>query len=90
MLHGNSTISCNVLITTQRRDMVLFDRIEKNIYTLELTICFETNTESTHERKLARYTHLISDMENVGSNILYFAIEIGLLLKKRKTTEIIL
>ena len=45
----------------------------KNIHSW--TICFETNFESAHE--LARFSQLISDLENVGCNVNYFAIEIG-------------
>ena len=44
---------------------------------VELTICFETNFDAAHERKIHRYASLTTDLETKGYKVNYFAVEIG-------------
>ena len=55
-------ISC----TDARPDIVVWDDISKNVYLIELTVCFETNFEVARERKVSRYTDLVEEAEQHG------------------------
>ena len=77
MMTGCSTIPTDVVITSQRPDLVIVNRAEKKITLLELSIPFEQNIETTHQYKTDRYSNLIVDIESNGFNVKYYAIEIG-------------
>ncbi len=77
MMTGCSTIPTDVAITSQRPDLVLVDRENRNVTLLELSVPFERNIDSTHERKVNRYQHLISDIENNNYTVHYYPLEIG-------------
>ena len=53
----------DVLVTTSRPDLVLFNRSERNIYLMELIFSFVHNIEEANLRKTIRYTSLKSDIE---------------------------
>ena len=74
---GISTIPTDIVITSQRPDLVIVDREEKSVTLFELSIAFEANTDSTHDYKLKRYSHLVADIENVGFKVFYYAFEVG-------------
>lgn len=74
---GISTIPSDILVTAQRPDLVCIDRPNSFICILELSICFENNYDATHDRKLRRYASLITDLENKGYKVNYYAVEIG-------------
>ncbi len=71
------TIPPNLLVTNDRPDLVVIDNIKKCISILELTVLFEHNVNSNHEYKYYKYAHLCIDLQRLGFNVQYFAIEIG-------------
>ena len=77
MMTGCSTVPTDVLVTSQKPDLVVVNRIDKKLTLLELSVPFEQNIDSTHQYKIDRYRNLISDIENNGFNVKYYAIEIG-------------
>ena len=77
MMPGCSTVPVDILITKQKPDLVIVNRCDRCITMLELSVAFETNIESTHELKINRYQNLISDIENTGYKVKYYALEIG-------------
>ena len=74
---GISTIPISVAITNQRPDLVLVNKVKKQISILELTIPFESGIEKAHERKTEKYSQLISDIKDSGYDISFHALEIG-------------
>ena len=76
-LVGISTIPTDIMITALRPDLVIVDRPKKNIVLFELSVPFEINIIDTHSRKVERYEKLISDLENCGFKVSYYAFEIG-------------
>ena len=66
-------ISC----TDARPDIVVWDDISKNVYLIELTVCFETNFEVARERKISRYTDLVEEAEQHGYNCELITVEVG-------------
>ncbi len=85
MLPGISTIPSDILTTNLRPDLVIINRQSKNILLLELTIPFDSNITSAHERKAERYENLVNDLNDLGYLTEYFPIEIssrGLITKE--------
>ena len=74
---GSSTIPINILVTSQRPDLVIANECKKLITILELSIPFELNIESTHELKVNRYSDLVADLEMLGYTVSYYPFEIG-------------
>ena len=74
---GASTIPLHIAITKQKPDLVVINNTQKHITIMELSVPFESNIDSTHNRKVERYQHLISDIEQNGYEVVYFPIEIG-------------
>ena len=74
---GITTIPTDIVITNQKPDLVIVNRESKEIVLFELSVPFEINISNTHQRKIDRYKNLISDIEESGYNVHYFAIEIG-------------
>ncbi len=58
-------------------DHVVIDNIKKSISILELTVPFENNVNRNHAYKCHKYAHLYIDLQRLGFNVKYFAIEIG-------------
>jgi hypothetical protein len=63
---NGATVPPDVLVTTQRPDLVILNRDTKTIDILELTISFEKNIEAANARKSARYEDLCSDLRSTG------------------------
>jgi hypothetical protein len=74
---NGATIPPDVLVTTQRPDLVILDRAAKTIDILELTISFEKNIEAANARKSARYEDLCSDLRSAGWKTNLVPFEIG-------------
>ena len=65
-------ISC-----TDARPDIVWDDISKNVYLIELTVCFETNFEVARERKVSRYTDLVEEAEQHGYKCELITVEVG-------------
>ena len=77
MYHGATTIPLDIIITTLRPDLVIVNRTLKKLVLFELSVPFEVNIDATHTRKIDRYRQLISDIEENGYSVKYYAVEIG-------------
>ncbi len=71
------TIPPDLLVTSDRPDLVVIDNIKKCISILQLTVPFENDVNRNHEYKCHKYAHLYIDLQRLGFNVKYFAIEIG-------------
>ena len=71
------TIPPDILICSQRPDLVITDRAKRSIDVLELTVPFESNIERARERKAEKYSSLIANIESAGYKCTYHSIEIG-------------
>ena len=72
---GASTI--DIIASSLKPDLVSIHRQDKTITIFELSVPFETNIDNTHERKIARYLILVSDIEDRGYSVKYCAVEVG-------------
>ncbi len=72
------TIPPDLLVTSARPDIVVIDNIKKCISIFELTVVpFENNVNHNHEYKCHKYANLCIDLQRLGFNVKYFAMEIG-------------
>ncbi len=71
------TIPPDLLVTSDRPDLVVIDNIKIWIWILELTVPFENNVNRNHEYKCHKYGRLCIDHQRLCFNVKYFAIEIG-------------
>ena len=75
---AGGTIPPNVLVTSQRPDLVLIDEAKKHILVMELTVPFEMNIIKAHTRKMERYGSLVTDLKHIaGYNVQLLCVEIG-------------
>ena len=65
------------LKTKLRPDLVIIDSINRTIIIIELTVCFETNVDNAHSRKIDRYASLINDLNELKWSASLFTLEIG-------------
>ena len=74
---NGGTIPADIITTGQRPDIVLFNRLEKKIALLELTVSFEKNIASANIRKSSRYFNLTKDIVDQGWSAQCVPFEIG-------------
>ena len=74
---GISTIPADIFVTTLKPDIVIVNNIQKTVTIIELTIPFDTNIESANKRKRDKYEQLISDIEDEGHSVRFFALEVS-------------
>ncbi len=74
---GATTIPIDIIVTTLRPDIVVVNTQSKKVILFELSVPFELNIDSTHERKVERYRQLITDIEDNGYSVKYYPCEIG-------------
>ena len=72
---AQGTIPAELCVTTQRPDLVVYDRAAAVIYLWELTIPSERNIDNAHKRKLERYEHFYSDI--TAAKVVVEPFEIG-------------
>ena len=58
-----STIPPEIMVTSEKPDIVIVDRKSKKVHIFELTVPFETNIEKQHEYKQNKYAHFEQDIE---------------------------
>ena len=63
---NGGTIPPDVLVTSERPDLVFLDRSKKAIDIFELTCSFEKNIDSAYIRKSSKYNDLKSDLVKAG------------------------
>ena len=63
---NGETIPPNVLVTSERPDLVFLDRSSKSIDLFKLTCSYEKNIDAAYLRKSTKYSDLKSDLEAAG------------------------
>ena len=76
-LEGDHTTKCHFFVTSQKPDIVLYWPNEKRVILFELSVPFEPNINKAHCTKTDRYSSLVSDINEAGSNCSLVAVEIG-------------
>ena len=68
-----------IICTDARPDIAVWDDISKNVYLIELTVCFETNFEVARERNVLRFTDLVEEAEQhaFGYKCELITVEVG-------------
>ena len=74
---NGGTLPPDVIVTSQRPDIVILNRTEKKIVLFELTVSFEKNAEAANLRKNRRYNDLTSDLIEKGWSAENIPFEIG-------------
>ncbi len=74
---GISTVPTDICVTTQIPDIVMINRPHKIVILIELTVCFETNSEKSTQRKENRYGSLLNDIQSTGFTCELITIEVG-------------
>jgi len=77
LMKGASTIPINVIVTKQKPDLVILNENQLSIIILELTVPYELNQLESHERKMTKYSELVTDLELKGYTVKFYAFEIG-------------
>ena len=72
MTTSGCTIPPNILPTSQRPDIFLYNETAKTAMIAELTVPFEQNMEKSHDRKQNKYASLTSDLNRGGLKPLSF------------------
>ena len=63
--------------TSERPDLVMFDRTHESVLLAELTVPFESHIDSAHERKSEKYASLRHDIQAQGFSCDLICFEIG-------------
>ncbi len=71
------TIPPDVLVTSDRPDLVIISRKNKTISIFELTVPFEINIKKDHQYKCHKYAHLAIDLQKCNYSVRFYAVEIG-------------
>jgi len=74
---NGGTIPVQTIPTAQKPDLVIFLPRENTIHIQELTVPFEQNIKASHERKVNKYTPLVSDLRNAGISVTLTCFEVG-------------
>lgn len=73
----DSVLPSEVVMSSQRPDLVLFDEDAKHVVLGELTVPWEEGIDEAHERKLLRYQNLVSESKERGYSCVLFPFEVG-------------
>ena len=57
---GEAYCSPNLLVTAQKPDLVIIDRMEEKMDIFELTVPLETNIKNANTQKINKYEHFIT------------------------------
>ena len=71
------TIPPDVLVTAEKPDIVIINRLINHLVVIELTCPWEENLEDARQRKSNKYAPLIADIEQKGFSVEYFPLEVG-------------
>lgn len=74
---AGTTIPPDILPTQQRPDIVLVNASSKSAIVIELTVPFECNIHSAHDRKMNKYAGLKEDLQEQGYDAKLLCIEVG-------------
>ena len=60
-LPGGGTVPPHLLVTAEKPDLVIIDRMEEKMDIFELTVPLETNNKNANALKMNKYEHFITD-----------------------------
>ena len=75
--HQSYLFPPQLAISDLRPDIVVFSRLQKAAFILELTICSEVSYVAAQERKTAKYIELVTEVEKNGFNTELITLEVG-------------
>ena len=75
ILPGGGTVSPNLLVITQKPDLVIIDRMEERMEIFELTVPLETNIKNVNTQKMNKYEHFIKNITTRDVSVHSFEIE---------------
>ena len=74
---NGGTVPPTIVPTNQKPDICFVDESRKAVTIFELTVPFETNIETAHQRKEERYASLTHDVTTAGWTCTLICVEIG-------------
>ena len=66
----------DIIVTSQRPDMVGVDAEQRKVIILELTCPFDSNVDSAHDFKMGKYASLVNDLRGDGYIVDLYCVEI--------------
>ena len=76
-LERQTKFPAHIVETKLRPDLVMFSNSTKKVIMWELSVPWEENMESTHERKIAKYEPLVEQCRMNGWQAICQAVEVG-------------
>ena len=76
-LERQTKFPAHIVETKLRPDLVMFSNSTKKVIMWELSVPWEENMESTHERKIAKYEPLVEQCRMNGWQAICLAVEVG-------------
>ena len=67
----------SLAFTDLRPDLVAYSCLAKTAIILELTVCFKTNFQDAKQRKVAKYSELVKEVEDRGFVVNLIILEVG-------------
>ena len=74
---GSSTFPPDIIVTAQRPDLVLIDRVKKVVVIFELTCPWDTNVTTAHIYKQNKYAYLVMDLSNGDFTVDLYCFEVS-------------
>ena len=74
---NGGTVPPDIMVTTQRPDMVIVNTTPPTVYLVELTCPFTRNIEAANRRKRERYQFLTTDIKEAGYQCMNMPFEFG-------------
>ena len=74
---GGGTIPPDILVTSEKPDIVIIDSVVKLVTIIELTCPWEERLDQAREHKTNKYASLINDLHEQGHAVIFIPLEIG-------------
>jgi len=74
---SGGTIPPDIIVTSERPDLVIINRGERTLYLYELTVPYETRIDAAHELKAEKYSSLYYDLKDLGWKVNFHPFEVG-------------
>ena len=74
---GGGTIPSDILVSAQKPDLVILDRLMYMMTIFEITVPFETRLQQSRQLKQNKYAHLVHDLECKGWQVNRRTVEVG-------------
>ena len=74
---GGHIFPPDVIVTTQRPDVVVLNMEERRVVIFELTCPFDSNVNTAHDFKMGKYASLVNDLRGDGYVVDLFCVEVS-------------